>query len=403
MSDVDARWLARAERVLQGGASTGSKRGRVLYGDSGDWGPTHFESASGCHVTTPGGATFVDCAMALGAVALGYADAAVTERVCDAAARGNVAGLSHRLEVEVAERLCALIPCAERVQFLKTGAEAVAAAVRMARTHTGRDLVIGAGYFGWLDWWSRGPGIPRGASADFATTPFDDVEALEAMVADAGGRLAAIVVEPVVERLASEGWVRAARDACDRTGAVLVFDEVKTGFRLRAGGYQSLSGIEPDLAAFAKAMANGYPLAAVVGRRAVMDGARDAWISSTLASETVALAAATAVLDRHEETDVCAALRSTGDAMRAAVDEARTSSGVRGVASDGAGPMWMLRFDRDADHARFLAGAREAGVLFKRGAYNFAALAHQPADVARIGAAARAGFDAVVRRAGETD
>jgi glutamate-1-semialdehyde aminotransferase len=392
---ADARWTARAEAVLQGGASTGSKRARVLYGDDGEVGPTLFHQARGCHVTTAGGDVLLDCTMALGAVALGYADDGVTRRVCAAAADGNVAGLSHRLEVEVAERLCDVIPCAERVQFLKTGAEAIAAAVRIARACTGRDLVIGSGYFGWLDWCSDGAGVPAGVRADFRSLPFDDVAALEQAVAGAGDRLAAVVLEPFVERLASAEWMRAARRLCDRTGAVLVFDEIKTGFRLRTGGFQAMSEVVPDLAAFAKAMSNGFPLSAVVGRRAVMDAARGAWISSTLASESTALAAAAAVLDRHAAEDVCAALWRTGDSMRSVVDAARVASGAAGVSVDGAGPMWMLRFDDAAQHARFLHASRESGVLFKRGAYNFAALAHANDHVLAIGRAARAGFDAV--------
>src|SRR5215212_7310456 len=127
--DDDAHWRRRAAAAIVGGASTGSKRPEALYGDSAPALPTHFVRAAGCELTTTGGQTLIDCTMALGAVALGYADPHVTGRVVDAAAAGNVAGLSHVLEVEVAERLCDVIPCAEAVRFLKTGAEAVAAAV----------------------------------------------------------------------------------------------------------------------------------------------------------------------------------------------------------------------------------------------------------------------------------
>ena len=392
-ADAGLELRRRAAEVILGGASTGSKRPAALLGPGDDAFPAHFTSAHGCRVTTVTGRELVDCTMALGAVALGYGDAAVVRAVYEAATRGNVSGLSPVMEVELAERLRDRIPCAERVRFLKTGAEGVAAAVRIARAATGRATVVCCGYFGWLDWAADGPGVPAGARVDVVSVPFDDAGALQLAAERAGGGLAAIVMEPVIERLPSLEWARTARALCDRLGAVLVFDEVKTGFRLRPGGYQQLAGVVPDVAVFAKALANGFPLAAVVGRAAVMESAREAWISSTLASETTALAAASAVLDRHDSMDVCGALAATGGAMRAAVNAAITESGATGVTVEGLDPMWMLRFDDERRQDRFLSLARREGVLFKRGAYNFASLAHDDAASAAIGRAARVAFD----------
>ena len=391
---ADVRYRERAAAVILGGASTGSKRPDALYGPGTAFGPTHFTSASGCRVVTAGGRTLVDCAMALGSVALGYAHPTVTAAVVAAARAGNVSALSHRLEVEVAERLCAVIPCAERVRFLKSGAEACAAAVRVARAATGRSRVVGCGYFGWLDWWAPGAGVTAGAAADYTAVPFDDVPALRAACDAAGGDLAAVMVEPIVERPPSRAWLDAARELCDRAGAALVFDEVKTGFRVHTGGYQAVGGVVPDLAVFGKAMANGYPLSAVVGRAAVMEAGRGAWISSTLASEGTALAAAAAVLDVHAERDVAAALRAVGAALRATVADAVRESGAEGVTVEGIDPMWFVRFADERAQQRFLEAALDAGVLFKRGAYNFAALAHDDAAVAAAGDAARAGLAA---------
>ena len=396
----DAAWRARAEAVIPGGASAGSKRAEVLYGPHATGGPTHFAGARGCRLLTASGDELIDCTMALGAVALGYADEAVTAAVVDAAARGHVAGLSPMQEVELAERLCDVIPCAEQVRFLKTGAEGVAAAVRIARAHTGRDAVIGCGYFGWLDWSSDARGVPAGARADFERVPFDDAAALEDAARRLGDRLAAVVLEPVIERLPSGSWLETARRLCERSGAVLIFDEVKTGFRLRPGGYQEYAGITPDLAVFGKALANGYPLAAVVGRAEVMRAARSTWISSTLASEGVALAAAGAVLDWHERAEVCEALWRIGDEMKEAVSRAVRASGVRGVTVEGIAPMWLVRFDDERRQSRFLALALEAGVLFKRGAYNFASLAHDDDAVAAV---ERAASEAMVRLREEED
>jgi glutamate-1-semialdehyde 2,1-aminomutase len=165
--------------------------------------------------------------------------------------------------------------------------------------------------------------------------------------------------------------------------------------------------VVPDLATFGKALANGYPLSAVLGRAAVMESARRAWISSTLASEATALAAAHAVLDRHDAEDVCGRLRVHGDTLRAAVREALASAGVGGVSLLGIAPMWFLRFDGPAERAAereatFLDAARAAGVLFKRGAYDYASLAHDAEVLPAVAHAAAAGF-AAVRRLDEAE
>jgi glutamate-1-semialdehyde 2,1-aminomutase len=380
----------RASAVIPLGASTGSKRPSVLYGREDADAPTHFVRAFGCRVVDDLGDTYIDCTMALGAVALGYAEPNVTRAVMRAVGEGNVCGLSDAREVEVAERLCEAIPCAEMVQFLKTGAEAVAAAVRIARTYTNRDVVVGSGYFGWLDWCQDAAGVPAGVRQDFVSVPFDDIEALHHAATEAGSRLAAIVIEPVVEKLPSEQWMAKARRLCDELNAVLIFDEVKTGFRLRTGGYQELSGVTPDLAAFGKAMSNGYPLSAVVGQKAVMDAARKTWISSTLASEGTALAACGAVLDWHQQAEVCESLWATGKELREAVTAAISASGLTGVTVDGIDPMWLLRFDDAERQTRFLELSARHGVLFKRGAYNYAALAHDDDVVREVEAAASA-------------
>src|SRR5215216_4527380 len=200
----DADLRTRALGVLPTGASTGSKRVEALYGSADAVGPTHFAQAVGCRVTDADGGEYLDCTMALGTVALGYAETNVTRAVVDAIARGNVSGLSSVREVEIAERLCGVIPCADKVQFLKTGAEAMSAAVRIARTYTARDVVIACGYFGWHDWCAdETSGVPDGTRQAIRRVPYDDVDALTTAVSDVGSRLAAIVLEPVIERLPS--------------------------------------------------------------------------------------------------------------------------------------------------------------------------------------------------------
>jgi len=237
--------------------------------------------------------------------------------------------------------------------------------------------------------------VPESVRKDVVHVPFGDVSALEHAAGDAGSSLAAIVLEPVVEHEPPEGWLPRARALCDELGAALVFDEIKTGFRLAPGGYQQVCGVTPDLAAFGKALANGYPLAAVVGKAPLMDAARRTWISSTLASEATALAAALTVLDWHDETDVCAKLAEVGREMRTAVERAIRATGAGGVRTDGLDAMWLLRWDDPARENLFVREALSAGVLFKRGAYNFAAIAHDDAAIAAVEHAAGTALSAM--------
>ncbi|MFI5245881.1 MAG: aminotransferase class III-fold pyridoxal phosphate-dependent enzyme, partial [Gemmatimonadales bacterium] len=327
--------------------------------------------------------------------AIGYGEPKITRAVLDTVAQGTVSGLSHVLEVEVAERFCNVVPCSERVQFLKTGAEAMSAAVRVARAYTGRDGVVGSGYFGWHDWCSVQPGVPEGVRRDFRVVPFDDLRALERAVDETGGELAAIAIEPVVEHMPSPEWIARARALCDAHGAALIFDEMKTGFRIAAGGYQQLSGVTPDLAAFGKALANGFPLAAVCGRAELMDCLKRTWISSTLASEGSALAAAMGVLDWHESVEVCEELARIGGEMRTLVSGALKASGLLGISVHGIDPMWFMKFESSESERRFVSLAAEHGALFKRGAYNFAALAHDEDALVDIEAAASNAFVAM--------
>ena len=385
MSDAPSQHsAARAARVIPGGTSTGSKRATVLYGSA--WAPdlpTHATRAWGCRLETVDGCTLIDCTMALGAVAFGYADPAVTEAVQRAAACGPVQGLASWEEVTLAERLVAHFPGSEMVRFLRSGAEATAAAVRIARAATGRTRVLACGYFGWHDWSNPGPGVPAGAHADVYTVPFDDVPALDAAVREHAHELAAIIVEPLVHHIATDAWLRALRAHADLAGAVLIFDEIKTAFRVRTAGVQVMRGITPDLTTLGKAMANGYALAAVIGRRALLES--PTWISSTLAGEATGLAAAHAVLDRHEREDVCAALHTIGTRLQQAVADALAPHSSLGLTVDGPAMMWRLRAEHEPTLDALVAACARRGVLLKRGAYQFAALAHDDDAIRRVG------------------
>ena len=370
---------------VPGFTSTGSKRPDALFGatapDQEADLPTRMTRAAGCRVWDAQGREYLDYVMALGAVALGYGHAEVNRAAERAMAAGVAGPLPPVLEEELAEALARRIPWLERVRFLKTGAEAVAAAVRLARVATGRDQVLGCGYHGWLDWCQGGEGIPAATRALYAEIPFNDVDGTRRLIRDAGDRLAVVVIEPVVVTEPTREWLDAVRAETARVGAVLVFDEIKTAFRLAIGGAAERYGVRPDLAVLGKALANGFPLAVVGGRADLMAGTARTWISSTLATEAVALAAAQATLDVMARDEVCAHLHRVGTRLLHGLHRLHHAhpdvvTGVGGLAE-----MGFLHFATEALSRAVARGAAARGLLIKRTAYNFVSLAHDDAVV----------------------
>jgi glutamate-1-semialdehyde 2,1-aminomutase len=370
---------------IPGFTSTGSKRPESLYGIAQpDGAPLRMVRASGCTVTGDDGRSYTDFIMALGAVALGYAHPAVTAAVAQAAADGLVGPLAPVLEEQVAAHLCRLLPPAEEVRFLKTGAEAVAAAIRIARAQTGREDVIGCGYHGWLDGTQEDGtcGVPAGISSLFARIPFNDAEAATARIRAAGDKLAAVIVEPVIEAAPSPEWLTALRTETHRVGAVLIFDEIKTVGRVALNGAAGRWGGEPDLVVLGKAIANGMPLAAVAGHRDIMSAVTKTWISSTLATEFASLAAAEATLLELERADVPAHLERVGGMLLHGLHRIVGEFPALLRRAVGLPAMCFLEFTT-GDHGRDnVVGCARRGLLFKRSAYNFVSLAHDERAVA---------------------
>ncbi len=321
--------------------------------------------------------------MGLGAVALGYGHAEVNRAAEQAIAAGVTGPLPPVLEEELADALARRIPWLEQLRFLKTGAEAVAAAVRLARVATGRERVLGCGYHGWLDWCQGGEGVPATTRALYAEIPFNDVDGTRRLIREAGDRLAVVVIEPVVVLEPTREWLEVVRGETTRAGAVLVFDEIKTAFRLALGGAAERYGVRPDLAVLGKAIANGFPLAVVGGRADLMATVARTWISSTLATESVALAAAQATLDVFVREDVCAYLHRVGTRLlhglhRLHRKHADVVTGVGGIAE-----MCFLHFASERISRDVARGCAAQGLLFKRTAYNFVSLAHDEDTVDR--------------------
>ena len=342
--------------------------------------------ASGCRVWDENGREYVDYVMGLGAVALGYGHPDVNRAAQAAIDDGVVGPLPPVAEEELAAALSERIPWLEQMRFLKTGAEAVAAAVRLARVATGRDEVLGCGYHGWLDWCQGATeGVPAGVRALFAELPFNDVAAARAMIRERARQLAAVVVEPVVVTEPTREWLQLLRTETERAGAILIFDEIKTAFRLAIGGAVERYNVRPvpDLVVVGKALGNGFPLAAVGGRAELMEAASRTWISSTLATEGVSLAAARATLEVFEREDVCGHLERVGARLLHGLhvlvrDHSTKVTGVAGVAQ-----MCFLHYAADDLSHRVALAAAQRGLLFKRTAYNFVSLAHDDVSIDR--------------------
>ena len=280
------------------------------------------------------------------------------------------------------------------IRFLKTGAEAVAAAVRIARAATGRDRVITCGYHGWLDWCQQGPGIPSAVTQLRREIRFNDIADLRSAVEEFGP-VACIVIEPIIDGPQDIAWLTELRQVASRTGTCLVFDEIKTAFRVACGGVAEQTGVTPDLMVVGKALGNGYPIAAVGGAEALFSTVEDTWISSTLATEFVSLAAADAVIDVFETESVTEALADSGAMLFGFLTGAPREfpdvvSGVHGVPQ-----MCYLSFASDEVSGAVSRAAAERGLLFKRNAYNFVSLAHSRDVIDRCIAILREALESV--------
>jgi len=307
----------RASSLIPGGAQTFSK-GPTQFVRG--FAPSYLERARGAEVWDVDGNRYVDYPLGLGAVLLGHADARVNEAVAGQLERGAGFSLPHRLEVEVAERIVELVPSAEMVRFAKNGSDVTSAAVRIARAVTGREHVLHCGYHGWHDWHiagtTRNKGVPASATTLLGSFAYDDPGSLEAALQERDGLVAAVVLEPVGLDEPDEGFLPRVAELTRAAGAVLVFDEVITGFRLAPGGAQERYGVLPDLTCLGKALGNGMPISAIAGRAELMRECEEIFFSTTHGGEALSLAAAGAVLDVIREGEVLPHVWELGARLR---------------------------------------------------------------------------------------
>jgi glutamate-1-semialdehyde 2,1-aminomutase len=322
----------RAKNLIPGGTQLLSKRPEMFAPEL--W-PSYYEKAQGCKVWDLDGNCYTDMSiMGVGAAILGYADPDVDEAVIIAIRKGVTSTLNCPEEVELAQTLIELHPWAGMVRYARSGGEAMSLAVRIARAHTQRDTVMFSGYHGWNDWYLAANlgdekgldgqlmpglapnGVPRGLQ--WTAIPFliNDIASLRHKIKGKEKQIAAIVIEPARGENAPSDYLIALKELADEIGAVLIFDEITSGFRLCAGGLHRLYNVNPHLAVFAKSLANGYAMSAVIGTEHVMQAAQTTFISSTNWTDRVGPVAALATIQKYCQHNVQEHIKALGSSMK---------------------------------------------------------------------------------------
>lgn len=334
----------QARVIIPGGTQLLSKRPEMFAPQQ--W-PAYYDEAIGCEVVDTDGRRFTD--MSTGGILaciLGYSDPDVNAAVIRRVNKGSMATLQTDDEVTLAELLCELHPWASKVRFARTGGEAMAVAVRIARSRTGRDHVAICGYHGWHDWYLAAnlgdggqldghllpglapTGVPKALRGTVATFRYNHLDELDAAIAKHGDKLAAIVMETTRGIDPEPGFLEGVRERANKAGAKLIFDEISIGWRLTCGGAHLLYAVEPDIAVFAKTISNGFAMSAVIGNADTMQAAQDSFISSAYWTEGVGPAAGVAAVKKMMRIDVPAHLRSIGSTVMQGWRDVATKHGV---------------------------------------------------------------------------
>ena len=355
--------------------------------------PFYITRGEGSRVWDADGNEFLDFINGLAAVSLGYNDPDVTEAVTRQLADGVLFSLPHPIEIEVAERLCDMAPCADMVRFGKNGSDATAGAIRIARAYTGRDHVAVCGYHGWHDWYigstTRDLGVPQAVKALTHTFQYNDLDSLDILFRQWPEDVAAVILEPMNVAEPGPGFLEGVRELATRHGAVLIFDEMVTGFRFAEGGAQALFGVTPDLATYGKGMANGYPLSAVAGRGDIMRQMEEVFFSGTMGGETLSLAAAGAVFDKLRREPVIEHLRRLGRKVMDGTALLIQRHGIGKLVSIAGHPSWsFLLFEDAGDYSQWQIRTLYLQEIFARGILSLGthnmSYAHSDEDVAKL-------------------
>jgi glutamate-1-semialdehyde 2,1-aminomutase len=419
--------FTNAQRVIAGGVNSPV---RAFAGVGGE--PVFFKSAKGAWLEAEDGSKYIDYIGSWGPMILGHSHPAVIAAVTETAKHGLSFGSPCVLETRMAEKICAIMPSIERVRMVSSGTEATMSAIRLARGHTGRDkiikfegcyhghsdsLLIKAGSGALTLGVPSSPGVPAGLAEHTVTLPFNDIEAVGTAFTQLGEQIACVIVEPIAGNMNMvppvPGFLESLRDACTEAGALLIFDEVMTGFRVAKGGAQAVFDIKPDLTTLGKIVGGGMPAAAFGGRAEIMasiapDG--PVYQAGTLSGNPVAMAAGLATLQLIDQPGFYESLSKSTQRMTDGLAAAANDAGVA-VATENQGGMFGLVFTEDgpvrsyaqvaaADVERFkqfFHGMLDEGVYLAPSAFEagFVSAAHSDRDIDATIAAARKVFSSL--------
>lgn len=416
----------RAQKILVGGVNSPVRAFRAVGGT-----PLVIDRAQGSRLWDADGREYLDYVCSWGALILGHADPDVISAVADQARRGTSYGMTSPLEIELGERIGRAVPSIERIRFVNSGTEATMSAIRVARGFTKRDLILKfeGGYHGHADSFlveagsglatlgiSSSPGVPAALAQLTLNAPYNDAAAVERIFAQHAGKIAAVIVEPVAANMGvappAPGFLESLRKITQSDGALLIFDEVITGFRLAYGGAQKVFGIQPDMTVLGKIIGGGLPVAAYGGRREIMDMVAPlgpVYQAGTLSGNPLAMRAGLATLPKLEASGFYEALNKKAERLAQGLRAALRESGIPGQVNT-AGSLLTLFFTgepvrdyagaKNSDTMRFAAFFREMlgrGILLPPSQFEalFVSAAHTDDDMDRTLSAARASLQAV--------
>jgi glutamate-1-semialdehyde 2,1-aminomutase len=354
----------KAKKIIPGGSQLLSKRAEIFLPDL--W-PSYYSRAKGVFLWDLDGHRYTDMSiMGVGACILGYADDDVNKAVIQAIKKGSMATLNCAEEVELAELLLSLHPWADMVRYARTGGEAMAIAVRIARASSGKEAVAFCGYHGWHDWYLASNiaenrnldghllpgldprGVPRGLRNTAIPFTYNRLDELEEITRK--HEIGVIAMEPVRHSLPERGFLEGVRRIADECGAVLIFDEITSGWRLNVGGAHAILGVIPDIVVYAKAISNGFPMAAIVGRTEVMEQAQESFISSTYWTERIGPVAALATIGKMKKFDVPSHLNRIGMEFARRIRETAEGCSLP-IRVTGIPPLTTFAFDHPENQA----------------------------------------------------
>jgi glutamate-1-semialdehyde 2,1-aminomutase len=358
--------------------------------------PIYFERGRGCRIWDVDGNEYIDYILAYGAVLLGYAEAAVDDAAMAQVARGNLLTLNHPLHLRLIQAILQRFPAAEMAYLMKTGSEATTAALRIARCFTGRRKIVRCGFHGWHDWcFPQDDSVPAGLAEQVLDLRDIRPEGLSALLLRHSGEVAAVILAPEMVQPLTRGALQPMIDTAHEHGALFILDEVKTGFRMPGGSVQQYLAVQPDMTALSKALGNGWPVAAVIGRREVMQAGQGIHLSATFHGETAGMAAALMnleLIDREGVQDhVWRAGERLIDGLNMIVARHRLPARAYGEPLP---PMPFLAFTHPDEAVNVALRTTFYSEMFKRGILLhprhlwYTAYAHTAADIERTLAAA---------------